>query len=220
MKVIFRNRIDAGQRLAIKLTSYANQSDCLVLALPRGGVPVAVEIAQTLHLPLDICLVRKLGVPHHKELAMGAIGPKGIRVINHNVVDWLKITSDIIEEVTLVEAEELKRRDRVYRGDKPLPEIYQKTIILVDDGVATGSTIKAAIATLKEEKPHAIIIAVPVAPPTVYEELAIEVDQIVCLEMPEKLHSISLWYENFSQTTDQEVCDLLSKTMVLPDKLC
>lgn len=210
MGVIFRNRTDAGQQLATKLTSYANHSDCLVLALPRGGVPVAFEIAQKLHLPLDICLVRKLGVPHRKELAMGAIGPRGIRVINPDVVDWLQITSNVIEEVTQAEAEELKRRDRVYRGNKPLPEIYQKTIILVDDGIATGSTIKAAIATLKEEKPHAIIIAVPVAPPTICEELAIQVDQIVCLETPEKLNSISLWYEDFSQTTDQEVCDLLS----------
>lgn len=211
MSLIFQNRTEAGLRLAEKLAIYRHRPDALILALPRGGVPVAFEIAQKLNLPLDICLVRKLGVPGRKELAMGAIASGGVRVINQEVVDWLKISPDIIENVAREEQRELERRDRAYRGNQPVPLIKNQTIILVDDGIATGSTIKAAIATLKQQQPQAIIVAVPVAPEIVCQELATEVEQVICLSIPEPLHSISLWYEDFSQTTDDEVRYLLAK---------
>ena len=206
----FHHRKEAGQRLADQLIEFKNQKEVLVLALPRGGVPVAFEIAKKLNLPLDICLVRKLGVPDRQELAMGAIASNGVRIINQAVVNWLNISPRTIEQVTETEAKELQRRDRTYRGDKPSPNIENKTIILVDDGIATGSTLKAAIALLKQQHPRQIIIAVPVAPPAICQELRTEVEQLVCLEMPDNLTSISLWYDDFSQTSDQEVCRLLA----------
>ncbi|HAC62512.1 MAG TPA: phosphoribosyl transferase [Cyanothece sp. UBA12306] len=213
MSIIFYNRTKAGQYLAEKLAIYSNRPDVLILALPRGGVPVAFEIAKKLNLPLDICLVRKLGVPKRKELAMGAIASGGVRLINQEVVDWLKISPEIIEEVAAEEQRELERRDRAYRGNKPLPLIKNQTIILVDDGIATGSTIKAAIAALKQQQPNKIIVAVPVASDVVCRELAKEVDQVICLSIPEPLNSISIWYEDFSQTTDDEVRYLLAKAI-------
>ena len=206
----FHHRKEAGQRLADQLIEFKNQKEVLVLALPRGGVPVAFEIAKKLNLPLDICLVRKLGVPDRQELAMGAIASNGVRIINQAVVNWLNISPGTIEQVTETEAKELQRRDRTYRGDKPSPNIENQTIILVDDGIATGSTLQAAIALLKQQHPRQIIIAVPVAPPAICQELRTEVDQLVCLEMPDNLTSISLWYDDFSQTGDQEVCRLLA----------
>jgi putative phosphoribosyl transferase len=211
MTTRLHDRIEAGQLLASKLTNYADRSDVLVLALPRGGVPVAFEIATKLHLPLDVCLVRKLGVPGHQELAMGAIANGDIMAINRDVVDWLNITQKIIERVATKEKEELARRDRVYRGNRPFPEIRDRTIILVDDGIATGATLRAAIITLQEQQPKEIIVAVPIAPPSVYQSLNAEVDKVICLLQPDPLNSISLWYENFSQTTDREVCDLLAR---------
>lgn len=210
MKKRFHHRQEAGQRLAEQLMEFKNKREVLVLALPRGGVPVAFEIAKKLNLPLDICLVRKLGVPDRQELAMGAIASGGVRIINQAVVDWLNISPKTIEKVTETEAKELQRRDRTYRGDKPSPNLENQTIILVDDGIATGSTLKAAIALLKQQHPRQIIIAVPVAPPAICRELSSEVDQLVCLEMPDNLTSISLWYDDFSQTSDQEVCRLLA----------
>jgi predicted phosphoribosyltransferase len=207
---VLQNRTQAGQLLAMRLSVYANRSDVLILALPRGGVPVAFEIAKKLHLPLDICLVRKLGTPRRKELAMGAIGMGGVRIINQDVVDWLHISEDIIEQVTQEEQQELERREVVYRGDRPLPVIENRTIILVDDGIATGSTLKAAITTLKQYQPKAIIVAVPVAAEIVCRELEKEVDQVICLMQPEPLDSISLWYEDFAQVSDQEVGELLA----------
>jgi predicted phosphoribosyltransferase len=210
MNQILANRTEAGRMLATKLTTYANRSDVLVLGLPRGGVPVAFEIAKKLNLPLDICLVRKLGVPGRRELAMGAIASGGVRVINSDVVDWLKIPSEVIDRVAAQEERELQRRDRVYRGNLPLPTIRNRTIILVDDGIATGSTLRAAIAALKQQQPKAIIVAVPVAPPSTCQELQGEVDQVICLLKPESLYSISLWYEDFRQTTDEEVRNLLA----------
>jgi putative phosphoribosyl transferase len=219
MTVRLHNRIEAGQLLASKLSNYADRSDVLVLALPRGGVPVAFEIAVKLHLPLDICLVRKLGVPGHKELAMGAIANEDIIAINRDVVDWLKIPQQAIERVAEKEKEELARRDRVYRGNRPFPTIRDRTIILVDDGIATGATLRAAILTLQQQQPKKIIVAAPIAPPSVYQSLSDEVDKVVCLLQPDPLNSISLWYENFPQTTDKEVCDLLAKASSVVQEL-
>lgn len=210
MNTIFKNRTQAGQLLATKLTPYGNRSDVLVLALPRGGVPVGFEIAKKLHLPLDVCLVRKLGSPRRKELAMGAIGMGGVRIINLDVVEWLNIPEAIIDQITAQEQEELARRDRLYRENRPFPDLENLTIILVDDGIATGSTLRAGIGTIKQHHPQKIIVAVPVAPPSVCEQLNKEVDQVICLSQPENLHSISLWYDDFSQTSDEEVRQLLA----------
>ncbi|MGK7872817.1 MAG: phosphoribosyltransferase [Xenococcaceae cyanobacterium] len=211
MTVILQNRTEAGRLLASKLAAYANRSDVLVLALPRGGVPVAFEIAKALNVPLDICLVRKLGVPKRKELAMGAIAMGGVMVINHDVVDWLHISKKMIDQVAAQEWQELERRDRLYRGNRPVPDMSNRTIILVDDGIATGSTLRAAIAALRQQQPKTIVVAVPVAPPSTCKELKAEVDKVVCLRTPEPLYSISLWYEDFSQTTDGEVRNLLAR---------
>ncbi len=207
--LLLANRTKAGRLLALKLKAYANRSDVIVLALPRGGVPVAFEIAKALNLPLDICLVRKLGVPEHPELAMGAIAMGGVIVINEDIVQWRKISQQTIVEVIDREKEELDRRDRVYRGNRPLPQVRDRTVILVDDGIATGSTIRAAVTVLKKEQPQKIIIAVPVAPPSTCQQLKAEVDKVICLLKPEHLYSISIWYDNFSQTTDAEVRKLL-----------
>ncbi len=211
MTFIFQNRTQAGQLLAHRLTSYAERADVLVLALPRGGVPVAFEIAKKLHLSLDLCLVRKLGVPGREELAMGAIASGGVRVINWDVVDWLHISEGVIEQVAEREKKELERRERLYRAELPFPVVEDKIIILVDDGIATGSTMKAAIAALKQHHPREIIVAVPVAAPITCEELKQEVTQVIALNKPENLSSISLWYEDFVQTSDEEVRQLLAQ---------
>lgn len=212
MNALLHNRTEAGQLLASRLTVYADRAnDVLVLALPRGGVPVACEIARKLHLPLDVCLVRKLGVPGHKELAMGAIALRDVTILNRDVVNWLHVSQAAIERVTAQEKQELERRDRAYRGNRPFPEIRDRIIILVDDGIATGATIRAAIAALRQQQPKEIVIAVPVAVPSVCQELKPEVDKLICLKTPEPLHSISLWYEDFSQTSDEEVRCLLAQ---------
>ncbi|MEG3438450.1 phosphoribosyltransferase [Pannus brasiliensis CCIBt3594] len=206
----FRDRTEAGRLLAERLTEYTNAPDTLVLALPRGGVPVAYEIARALHLPLDICLTRKLGVPGRKELAMGAIGQGGIRVINESIVEDLGLSERAIERVAREEAIELERRDRLYRGDRPLPAIEGKTILLVDDGIATGATLKAAILTLQARDPRSIVVAVPVAPAETRYQLEELVDRVVCVLEPEALMAISAWYDDFSQTSDGEVRELLA----------
>ena len=211
----FRNRAQAGKLLAAQLTEYANRPDVLVLGLPRGGVPVAYEVAKELDAPLDVCLVRKLGVPGHKELAMGAIATGGVRVINENVVDWLRISPETINQVAAIEMRELDRRSHTYRGNRPLPKVKNHTIILVDDGIATGATIRAAIATLKKQQPGKLVGAVPVAAASTCEELQAEVDQVVCVMMPEDLCAIGIWYEDFQQTTDTEVCELLTRQKLL-----
>lgn len=211
----FRNRTEAGKLLAGQLTDYANRSDVLVLGLPRGGVPVAYEVAKELDAPLDVCLVRKLGVPGHKELAMGAITAGGVRVINENVIDWLRISPETINEVAAMEIRELDRRSHIYRGNRPLPKVKNHTIILVDDGIATGATIRAAISTLKKQKPRKLVVAVPVAGLSTCEELEAEVDEVVCILKPEDLYAIGLWYEDFQQTTDAEVCELLTRQKLL-----
>lgn len=207
----FHNRTEAGQLLAKQLTAFANAQDVLVLGLPRGGVPVAYEVAKALNVPLDICLVRKLGVPGREELAMGAIAAGGIRVLNDDVVENLQIKPETIEAVTKQELQELQRRDRNYRGQQPPPDISDRTIILIDDGIATGSTMLAAITTLQTQQPKQIIVAIPVAEPQVCEQLQTLVDKVVCLAMPKPLYAIGLWYHNFSQTSDAQVRELLAQ---------
>ncbi|MBF2050892.1 MAG: phosphoribosyltransferase [Leptolyngbya sp. IPPAS B-1204] len=207
----FHDRAEAGKLLAAKLANYANRSGALVLALPRGGVPVGFEIAQTLNLPLDICLVRKLGVPGQEELAMGAIAPDGIMVLNNDVLRSMKISRQALLEVASREKQELDRRMQAYRGDRPIPQIRDRLIILVDDGIATSSTLRAAITALQKQHPQGIVVAAPVAPATVCEALKNLVQDVVCLATPEPLYSIGMWYKDFSQTTDEEVCRLLKQ---------
>ncbi|WP_017720263.1 phosphoribosyltransferase [Kamptonema formosum] len=207
----YRDRTEAGRLLAEQLQAYASRPEVLVLALPRGGVPVAFEVARRLNAPLDICLVRKLGAPGYKELAMGAIAPGGVMVLNQNVVGELRISKENIERVAAEEQQELERRNRTYRGDRPAPDIQNRTVILVDDGIATGSTVRAAIATLRQQKPERVVVAVPVAPLSTCNELKAEADEIVCLRALEPFRAISLWYGDFSQTTDDEVRSLLAK---------
>jgi putative phosphoribosyl transferase len=210
MKARFRDRTEAGQLLAAQLKEYAHRPDVLVLGLPRGGVPVAFEVAQALSSPLDICLVRKLGVPGHRELALGAIAAGGVRVLNHDVINWLNISSHTIEEVAARELQELQRRERAYRGNRLRPEICDRTVILVDDGLATGATMRAAVTVLKSQQPRQLIVAVPVAPREACAVLRTEVDRVICLATPEPFQAIGLWYDNFAQTTDQEVRTLLA----------
>jgi putative phosphoribosyl transferase len=206
----FRNRTEAGKLLASRLIQYANRPDVLVLGIPRGGIPVAVEVATALNAPLDICLVRKLGVPGHKELAMGAIAADGVQVLNEDLLDWLRISGHTIAAVGERELQELQRRDHVYRGDRPLPNIRDRIVIVVDDGLATGATMRAAIGVLKHQQPQRLIIAVPVAPLETCNTLRTEVDEMVCLMTPKHFAGIGQWYENFDQTTDEEVCELLN----------
>ena len=208
----FHNRTQAGRLLAQQLKpNYSDRADVLVLALPRGGVPVAYEIAQVLHTPLDLCMVRKLGVPGHEELAMGAIATGGTKIWNQDLLGSMNISSAEIAKVIAKEQRELQRRDRLYRGACLLPNLSERTVIIVDDGIATGSTLKAALSAIKQQQPKQIVVAVPVAPPDVCQELKLEVDEVFCLLTPECLHSISLWYEDFSPTTDEQVRNLLAQ---------
>jgi putative phosphoribosyl transferase len=207
--MIYRNRIEAGKRLAEHLQDYANRDDVLVLALPRGGVPVAYEVAAALHAPLDIFLVRKLGVPGQEELAMGAIATGGVRVLNEDVVRYLDIPGNVIDAVTANEERELERRERLYRDDRPPPDVRGRTVILIDDGLATGSTMRAAAAALRKKQPARIVVGVPVSAAETCDEFRMEVDEIICAAMPEPFQGVGLWYKDFSQTTDQEVRDLL-----------
>jgi putative phosphoribosyl transferase len=207
----FRNRTEAGQLLARKLRRYADRPDIIVLALPRGGVPVAYEVAKALRAPLDVFLVRKLGVPGQEELAMGAIATGGIRVLNEDVVRELKIPPRVIDSVAAKEAQELERRERLYRGERPAPDVNGRTVILVDDGLATGSSMRAAVAALRQKNPRRIVVAVPIAAAATCRELESEVDEIVCYETPEPFYSVGLWYEDFSQTTDEEIRQLLER---------
>lgn len=193
----------------MRLAGYAAQPDVLVLALPRGGVPVAAEVARVLGAELDVFLVRKLGVPGYPELAFGAIASDGVRVLNDDVVRAMHVTPETIEAVTSAEQQTLERREREYRGDRPRPAIEGRTVILVDDGLATGATMRAAIAAVRRRQPHRIIVAVPVAPPETCSELAAEVDEMVCLLTPAAFFGVSAWYDDFSQTTDYEVRELL-----------
>lgn len=207
----YEDRYRAGKILARELQGYVNQSDTLVLALPRGGVPVAYEVALALSLPLDVFMVRKLGVPGHEELAMGAISTGGYRVFNQDIIESLGISKSTIEAAIAEQQQELQRRERVYRGSHPVPEIKGKTIILVDDGIATGATIRVALKALQHQNPTKLIVAVPVASPNTCDELAEMADEVICPLQPEDLRAVGVWYRDFSQTTDKEVIDLLEK---------
>jgi len=207
----FRDRHEAGRVLATRLLAYANRPDVLVLALPRGGVPVGFEVAHALKAPLDVFLVRKLGVPGHEELAMGALASGGVRVLNEDVVRQLRIPDAVIDAVAREEQRELERRDRLYRDGRPPIDVRGRTVILVDDGLATGSTMRAAILALRRQHPAAIVVAVPVAAATTCAEFASEVDDVVCASTPEPFYAVGLWYADFTQTTDQQVHDLLAR---------
>jgi len=215
--MLFRNRRDAGRFLAKRLARYAGQPDVLVLALPRGGVPVAYEVARALGAPLDLFLVRKLGLPGHEELAMGAIASGGVQVLNERVVSQ-GIPGHIIQQVARNERRELERRERAYRGNRPPPEIRGHTVILVDDGLATGATMRAAAEALRRLGPSRLVVAVPVAAPETCEEFRGEVDEIVCGRTPEPFQAVGLWYDDFSQTTDEEVQDLLERAQRKPSQ--
>jgi putative phosphoribosyl transferase len=203
-----RDRIQAGGELAERLTAYAARDDALVLALPRGGVPVGFEIARKLRLPLDVFLVRKLGMPGHEELAVGAIASGGIRVLNEEVLSHYPLDITVIDRIAAKEQRELERRAGAYCDGRPFPAVQDKRIILVDDGLATGSTMRAAIKALRKLKPQRVVVAVPVAPPGVYDSLT-EADDIVCLMTPEPFYGVGAWYERFDQTSDREVQRLL-----------
>jgi predicted phosphoribosyltransferase len=205
----FRDRFQAGRRLAAALAPYAGRPNLLVLALPRGGVPVGYEVARALNAPLDVMLVRKLGVPGHEELAMGAIASGGIRVVSEDVVEAFSIPERVIATVAANEEEELERRERAYRDGRSPPEVRGRAVILVDDGLATGSTMRAAAAALRVQHPERLIVAVPVAPPETCASLRTEVDDVVCALAPEPFFAVGNWYDDFSQTTDQEVRELL-----------
>lgn len=208
----FFDRTDAGRELAAALTpEYAGRGDVLVLGLPRGGVPVAYELAVAMDAPLDVFVVRKLGLPGHEEFGIGAIASGGVRVVDDTVLRAYGIDPATLEDITRRERQELDRRERLYRDDRPFPVVCDRTVILVDDGLATGSTMRAAVAALRVEGPRSIVIAVPVGAPETCEAMAELVDDIVCLDTPEPFYAVGLWYENFDQTSDDEVHDLLER---------
>ena len=210
MKTQFVNRREAGEELATKLTAYANRPDVLVLALPRGGVPVGFAVALALHVPLDVFLVRKLGVPGHEELAMGAVASGGVRVLNSDVVELLQIPASIIDTIAGRELQEIERRERLYRARRPAVEVQGRTLILVDDGLATGATMRAAVTALRQRRPARVIVAVPTAAPETCADLRTEVDEVVCARTPEPFYAVGLWYDDFTQVSDDEVRDLLA----------
>jgi len=212
MDVPFENRTEAGKKLATKLSRYANRPDVLVLALPRGGVPVAYEVARALSAPLDVFVVRKLGVPGYEELAMGAIAASGgVCIMNEEVTRYVDFPQTIIDSIAQREAEELRRRERLYRGDRPAPHVQGRTVILVDDGLAIGSTMRAAAVALRQMLPSKVIVAVPVAAPEICAEFRSEVDEVVCAATPDPFLAVGAWYRDFTQTSDQEVRDLLER---------
>lgn len=215
-EVYFDDRADAGRFLARELCEQARDleragAEALVLALPRGGVPVAYEVARALRAELDVFLVRKLGVPGHEELAMGAIASGGVRVINEAVVQALRIPASTIDAVAAAERDTLVRRERQYRGDAPRPRVRDRTVILVDDGLATGASMRAALEALGREEPRRLIAAVPVAPPETCKELKAEADEVVCAATPGTFYGVGQWYRDFAQTSDEEVRDLLAR---------
>jgi putative phosphoribosyl transferase len=207
----YADRVEAGRELAAGLREYTGRDDVVVLALPRGGIPVAFEVARELGAPLDVILVRKLGLPEQPELAMGAIASGGVRILNEDVVRATAVSRETIEEVAAREGEELARRERLYRGERPPPAIEGKVAILVDDGLATGSTMLAAIRALRRQRPARIVAAAPIAPPETCEELRGEADDVVCARTPEPFLAIGAWYERFPQVSDDEIRNLLAR---------
>ena len=209
--VPFKDRRDAGKKLGQKLSAYFERPNGLILALPRGGVPVAYEVALALNIPLDIFIVRKLGVPGREELAFGAIASGGVRVLNSDVVRMLSIPDEVINFVAKREFQELQRREQHYRGNRPAPDVRDRTVILIDDGLATGASMRAAVAGLRAQHPARIVIAVPTAAPETCKAFQSEVDEIVCAVTPELFYGVGRWYEDFSQVTDEEVRTLLQE---------
>jgi predicted phosphoribosyltransferase len=207
----FVDRYEAGRVLAHLLRHYTHQPDTLVLALPRGGVPVAYVVARMLGAPLDVFLVRKLGAPQHEELAMGAIASGGMRVINREVVDELSISREQIDATAEREGRELQRRELRYRDGRPPPDVRGRTVILLDDGLATGTTMRAAVAALRQQEPARIVVAVPVGAYESCVDLAAEADEVICARMPEPFYAVGLWYRDFAQTSDEEVRELLAR---------
>jgi len=212
MAARFQDRRDAGRLLAADLADYATRPDVRVLALPRGGVPVAFEVARELDAPLDVFVVRKLGVPWHEEYAMGAIASGGVVLLNEEVVRAAGVSDADVARVLQAEREELERRERRYRGNRPPPDVAGNTVILVDDGLATGSTMLAAVAALRQEHPARIVVAVPVAAPETCDALRKVADEVVCSTTPEPFLAVGLWYADFSQTSDEEVHELLEQS--------
>jgi putative phosphoribosyl transferase len=213
--MLFQDRFEAGRFLASKLRHLANRTDVVVLALPRGGVPVGFEIAKALHAPLDVFVVRKLGVPGQEELAMGAIASGGVRVLNEDLVRALGIPEQVIDAIAAKEERELQRREREYRDGRPPVDVQGRTVILVDDGLATGSSMRVAVRALKKKNPAHIIVAVPVASAATCAEFESEVDQVICAATPEPFWAVGQWYRDFSQTSDEEVRELLRRAASL-----
>jgi predicted phosphoribosyltransferase len=213
MKTQFFNRTEAGQFLAENLSSYANRDDVIVLGLPRGGVPVAAEVAKRLNAPLDVFVVRKLGLPGHSELAMGAIASGGVRVFNGEVVNALRIPDEVIDAVSTEEFVELERREKAYRAGLPSLDVEGKTVIVVDDGIATGSTMLAAVSALRQLSAARIVVAAPVIAASACREIQRQADEVVAVMIPERFYAVGQWYEDFSQTSDEEVRDLLAQAV-------
>lgn len=211
MTVLYQDRFDAGRQLAAHLQAYANRQDVLVLALPRGGVPVASVVASVLRAPLDVFLVRKLGVPGQEELALGAIAMGNVQVLNAEVVHALHLPEQTIEQIVQKEQKELERREHLYRDERPSPDLRNRVVILVDDGLATGASMRAAVRAVRRQHPARLVVAVPVAEPSVCEALRAEVDEAICVHTPAPLYGVGYWYRDFSQTSDQEVHDLLEQ---------
>jgi putative phosphoribosyl transferase len=209
--MVFLNRIDAGRKLAQQLKPYAHREDVIVLGVPRGGVPVAFEVAAALEVPLDVFVLRKLGVPGREELAFGAIASGGVRVLDTDIVEGLGISDADVQLVAAREQKELNRRELAYRGGRPPLDIKGQTVILVDDGIATGSSMRAAISALRRMKPARLVVAVPVAPPSTCSRLRPEVDELVCTYTPEPFYAIGQFYRDFAQVSDEEVSDLLHR---------
>jgi predicted phosphoribosyltransferase len=207
----FRDRTEAGRFVAKRLGHYAGRDDVVVLGLPRGGIPVAYEVARELRVAMDVFVVRKLGVPGHEELAFGAIATGGTRVLNKEMIERLALPTEWIEAIDAKERRELERRERAYRGDAPPPDLAGRTVILVDDGLATGSTMQAAAQAVRHDDPAAVVVAVPVADPEVCAALRAVADEVVCVVTPQPLGAVGAWYEDFSQTSDDEVRDLLAR---------
>src|SRR5438874_11216857 len=218
MERAFLNRTEAGRLLAEKLEKYANRNDVVVLGLPRGGVPVAYEVAKHLRTPLDVFIVRKLGVPGFEELAAGAIASGGVRVLNEDVMRAIPYADAAIEAVTAKETAELQRREQIYREGRAAPELRDRIVILVDDGLATGATMRAAVKALRQRRAAKIVVAVPVGPPDTCREFEDEADEVVCASEPEFIQAVGQYYEDFSQTSDDEVRELLTRAAGSEDR--